>query len=536
MNPVNRPTSSHCRVAWIVFATLVFAAIPPAAGQGLVEFELQVLPLSTGFTSSSARGISERGWEPLTVAGTMANGQDKATCWIRVSQIWSAHELPGLGAKEPSWANGVAHAPGAGGEWTIVVGAAVDGTGTERPMAWNNVHNMPWQPLPLPTLSGGNGEAQGVFLPDGVPVRALVCGWSGENPPMAAEGAAVSRTFQLGVPVIWETTAAGERILRPDFGAGLEGHVASIGSAGIHGFVAFGGGENATGAWMPQMWTSTDDGETWANSELPLPLGAADGEVVDYEYDAQGRLVVSGWDASSTGAKSPLLWERDLNDPQGMWVMHQLPVPASKEGGQNNYVHKLPNRIMSAGDVIDSGGGAELTLWVEDPLGGGWLTYGPADYLSNPQVGTPISPAGYDDRGRITATVETAPPTGSATAFATQPDTIAGLLIPTTPTGVNVPAPSPRRLITVSASPNPFNPAVRIRYTLPRNAEVTVTIHDATGRVVKRLEEGFVPAGEARARFWDGTANDGNRAASGVYFVRVATPYEIASVKVVMVE
>jgi len=333
--------------------------------------------------------------------------------------------------------------------------------------------------------------------------------------------------------MIWETTAVGERILRPDFGAGLAGVVKTIGSAGANGFVAFGGGQNGAGAWTPQMWTSTDDGETWTNNELPLPLGALGGEVVDFEYDAAGRLTAAGWAEGRFLVASPALWERDLSDPQGTWMVHELPLPSLTDGGQSTCVRKRPGRTTYAG-ISTSAGGAEMDLWIDE--GNGWVLQTPAEYLSNPQTGTPIAPAGIDGFGRIAATVALAPPTASASFSALQSDTVASLLVPVPLTGAGDRAPSPPRLITLSAAPNPFNPRVRIAYTLPRDAEVTVTIHDAAGRVVKRANEGFVPAGEERGLFWDGTTDSANHAASGVYFVRVATPYEIATVKIVMVE
>jgi hypothetical protein len=46
---------------------------------------------------------------------------------------------------------------------------------------------------------------------------------------------------------------------------------------------------------------------------------------------------------------------------------------------------------------------------------------------------------------------------------------------------------------------------------------VKLSVFDVTGRLVRRLEEGVVPAGEHAAR-WDGRAADGSVAASGIYF------------------
>ena len=105
-----------------------------------------------------------------------AGGQSKAACWIRVAQTWTAHELPGLEPNGDSWAHAVVHVPWTLGEYTIVAGAAVDSQATRKPMTWDNVTNQPWSGHALPTLNGGDGEARGLFLPDGTPVRALYCG------------------------------------------------------------------------------------------------------------------------------------------------------------------------------------------------------------------------------------------------------------------------------------------------------------------------------------------------------------------------
>jgi hypothetical protein len=156
----------------------------------------------------------------------------------------------------------------------------------------------------------------------------------------------------------------------------------------------------------------------------------------------------------------------------------------------------------------------------------------PADYLADPQAGIPIALGGMDAFGRVAVTGLAAPPVAAATTVV-QPDTMAAVLVPLPPTGIDGPSRPPQRLITLSASPNPFHPAVRIAYTLPREASVTVSIHDAAGRLVEHFEQGRVPGNETHAVFWDGTTRNGHDAASGVYFVRVETPYDVATMKIV---
>ena len=70
--------------------------------------------------------------------------------------------------------------------------------------------------------------------------------------------------------------------------------------------------------------------------------------------------------------------------------------------------------------------------------------------------------------------------------------------------------------------PNPFNPETWIPYQLAESAEVTLTIYDMNGQLVRRLAIGYKAAGmyrsRSRAAYWDGRNQLGEALASGVYF------------------
>ncbi len=70
--------------------------------------------------------------------------------------------------------------------------------------------------------------------------------------------------------------------------------------------------------------------------------------------------------------------------------------------------------------------------------------------------------------------------------------------------------------------PNPFNPETWIPYQLATPANVTLTIYDIQGRVVRDLDLGHQRAGmyhtRSRAAYWDGRNTVGEPVASGVYF------------------
>ena len=70
--------------------------------------------------------------------------------------------------------------------------------------------------------------------------------------------------------------------------------------------------------------------------------------------------------------------------------------------------------------------------------------------------------------------------------------------------------------------PNPFNPETWIPYHLATDAEVTLTIYDVRGSVVRELTLGHQSAGvyesRGRAAYWDGKNQLGEKVASGLYF------------------
>ncbi len=68
--------------------------------------------------------------------------------------------------------------------------------------------------------------------------------------------------------------------------------------------------------------------------------------------------------------------------------------------------------------------------------------------------------------------------------------------------------------------PNPFIDGARILFQLNRPERVTLSIYDVSGRLVTRLANGRLEAGE-HERTWDGTMPGGSRAAAGMYLVRL---------------
>jgi hypothetical protein len=66
-------------------------------------------------------------------------------------------------------------------------------------------------------------------------------------------------------------------------------------------------------------------------------------------------------------------------------------------------------------------------------------------------------------------------------------------------------------------TPNPFNPATTITFSLAREGSVALVIHDVRGSTVTTLFDGWLSAG-VHTVVWSGCDNHGRRVPSGLYF------------------
>jgi surface protein len=71
-----------------------------------------------------------------------------------------------------------------------------------------------------------------------------------------------------------------------------------------------------------------------------------------------------------------------------------------------------------------------------------------------------------------------------------------------------------------NAYPNPFNPTTTIKYDLPEDAMVSITIYDVMGRRVKSLVNRDQTAGYRSAN-WDATNNVGEPVSAGMYIYTI---------------
>lgn len=90
---------------------------------------------------------------------------------------------------------------------------------------------------------------------------------------------------------------------------------------------------------------------------------------------------------------------------------------------------------------------------------------------------------------------------------------------PPGPVGARLPTASEELFALGPCSPNPFESEIRISFALPSPAPVEITIHDISGRKVRTLVTGTLPAGAHETK-WTGEDDRAERVAPGIYFTR----------------
>jgi hypothetical protein len=80
--------------------------------------------------------------------------------------------------------------------------------------------------------------------------------------------------------------------------------------------------------------------------------------------------------------------------------------------------------------------------------------------------------------------------------------------------------------------PNPFRGKTTIHFAIPRGGTVRLTVHDASGRIVRTLADGAFEPGRY-TRVWDGRGASGQRSSPGVYLVRMQADGFVATQKLV---
>ena len=93
----------------------------------------------------------------------------------------------------------------------------------------------------------------------------------------------------------------------------------------------------------------------------------------------------------------------------------------------------------------------------------------------------------------------------------------------------------PARFAVYQNYPNPFNPSTTIAFDLARAQEVSLRIYDVSGRLVRTLLDGPLPAATHRIS-WLGTDDSGRTVASGVYVYRLTAGDRTETRQMVLVQ
>lgn len=82
--------------------------------------------------------------------------------------------------------------------------------------------------------------------------------------------------------------------------------------------------------------------------------------------------------------------------------------------------------------------------------------------------------------------------------------------------------------------PNPFNPSTKIRYDVPKDARVTLTVYNVIGQEVAKLVDEVQSAGYKSVE-WDTRVSDGREISSGVYFYTMKADDFVVTRKLVLI-
>ena len=96
--------------------------------------------------------------------------------------------------------------------------------------------------------------------------------------------------------------------------------------------------------------------------------------------------------------------------------------------------------------------------------------------------------------------------------------------------GANV----PREVWLAPPVPNPARATATLLFALPVEGAVNLAIYDVSGRQVRELVSGVLPAGEHERR-WDGRDDAGRTVQSGLYFVRLQSAGKLLTVRMMAV-
>ncbi|MYF99169.1 T9SS type A sorting domain-containing protein [Candidatus Poribacteria bacterium] len=231
-----------------------------------------------------------------------------------------------------------------------------------------------------------------------------------------------------------------------------------------------------------------------------FPIEGAKGYIVNLPRARQVAFVGAPWTNQPQVSAAPIA--RSIDTPANTWA---FVVSGQLEGVQNLEGYLVTVRNLRTNAI--------MTNRVRND----YFAAATADLSrqSVVRVGDTLEVTVVDVTGEIAS---------EKLSFVVTPEALANAVLPITLKGIGI----PKQSLVLQNYPNPFNPETWIPYRLSESAPVTLTIYDMTGRLVRTLSLGIKPAGfyqgRARAAYWDGLNDVGERVSSGVYFYRLSTP------------
>ncbi|MBN1884372.1 MAG: T9SS type A sorting domain-containing protein [Candidatus Krumholzibacteriota bacterium] len=209
----------------------------------------------------------------------------------------------------------------------------------------------------------------------------------------------------------------------------------------------------------------------------------------------------------------------DFMDPWngGSTADNNYPVGTDSQGRPVLEGYKIgdgPTRVQGYVKVSPPSDGGGSRAAVQAPSAGGWILVDGAPASGGGLLDTLVwDTTGFGEGVYLVKFVAVDASGRTSTVFKL------GGIPEWTVTGSDDRPPLPRSGIRGSW-PNPFNPATTIEFYVAKKQAVAIAIHDAAGRLVRRLAAGEVYEEGIHRLVWDGAGENGRPVASGVYFCR----------------
>ncbi len=209
---------------------------------------------------------------------------------------------------------------------------------------------------------------------------------------------------------------------------------------------------------------------------------------------------------------------------RGSIIAHRQATPLALAATQEVAVYRVyPNAFDADGDTL---GTVHDTILVAPGTIVRWERRGPGFHTitngadsGDPNAAVEFSDI-FDEGTNVVQHTFTTPGRHDFFCFIHEPVMLGSIIVTTATAGVDGPGVIREPMFTRAPSPNPSRGPVTFAIALPRAARTRVQVLDVSGRMIARVFDDALPAGEHTMR-WDGRASDGHVAESGRYFLQL---------------